>query len=202
MRHPPGPPAWATSLVAEVCAGAGIPPPLLRWRRADRTPSSGVTRKWAAVVAVTAGTDPLDQHLTLLHELAHWLGPEPRPRRRGRVTHHDRTFYIEAFALYAAHGIDLAEAVAREGARHPGALRHARDLGLPGAAEAYGAHREHLRRRAASRRPPRIIVPEHRVRLVRDGRWTRCAVCGVRIVGRSLVRQRRRPGRHLLLATG
>jgi hypothetical protein len=153
-------------------------------------------------VAVTAGTDPLDQHLTLLHELAHWLGPEPPRRRRERVAHHDRTFYAQAFALYAAHGIELAEAVEREGARHPGALRHARDLGLPGAAEAYSAHRDLLRQRAASRRPARIIVPEHRVRLVRDGRWTRCAVCGVRIVGPALARLRRRAGRHLLLATG
>jgi hypothetical protein len=202
MRQPPGPPAWAMSLVAGVCAEAGIPPPLLRWRRADRAPSSGVTRKGAGLVAVTAGTDPLDQHLTLLHELAHWLGPEPRRRRRGRIAHHDQAFYSRTFALYATHGIELAEAVAREGARHPGALRHARDLGMPGAAEAYAAHREILRQRAAFRRPPRIIVPEHQVRLVRDGRWTRCAVCGVRIVGPVLARLRRRPGSHLLLATG
>ena len=202
MPERAGPPGWAMNLVADVCAGAGIPPPVLRWRRVDRAPSSGMTRKQAGVVAVTAGTDPLDQHLTLLHELAHWLGPEPARRRRGRVAHHDRTFYVRAFGLYGVHGIELAEAVAREGARHPGALGYARDLGLPGAAEAYAAYRELLRRRAASRRPPRIIVPEHGVRLVRDGRWTRCAVCGVRIVGPSLARLRRRPGRHLLLASG
>jgi len=198
----PATPQWATQLVVEVCARAGVLPPLLRWRRADRAPSSGVTRRAAGVVAVTAGSDPLDQRLTLLHELAHWLGPEPRRRRRGRVAHHDATFYAIAFGLYAAHEIEPAEAVAREGARHPGALRHARDLGLPGAAEAYLARRNLVRQRAASRRPPRVIVPEHRVRLVRDGRWTRCAVCGVRIVGPLLARLRRRPGRHLLLATG
>src|SRR5438093_2067090 len=103
MRMPPGPPAWATGIVAEVCAEADVAAPILRWRRADRVPSSGVTRQAAGVVAVTAGSDPVDQRLTLLHELAHWLGPEPRRRRRGRVAHHDASFYARAFGLYAAH---------------------------------------------------------------------------------------------------
>jgi hypothetical protein len=153
-------------------------------------------------VVVTAGSDLLDQRLTLLHELAHWLGPAFGRRRRGRTAHHDATFYTLAFRLYQQHGVDPSEAVAREGARHPGALRHARNLGLPGAAEAWLARRELLRERKAARQPPRIVVAEHTVRLVRDGRWTRCAVCGVRIVGPILARMRRRPGRHLLLATG
>jgi hypothetical protein len=45
----------------------------------------------------------------------------------------------------------------------------------------------------------RVLVPEHAVRLVRDGRWTRCAVCGIRVVGPNLRRLRRHPGRHVLL---
>jgi hypothetical protein len=45
----------------------------------------------------------------------------------------------------------------------------------------------------------RVLVPEHPVRLVRDGRWTRCAVCGIRVVGPNLRRLRRRPGRHVLM---
>jgi hypothetical protein len=45
-----------------------------------------------------------------------------------------------------------------------------------------------------------VLVKEHRVRLVRDGRWTRCAVCGIRIVGPLLRRWRRRPGRHTVFA--
>jgi hypothetical protein len=197
-----GTPPWAAGLVAQVCAEAEAPEPILRWRRAARSPSSGVTRKAAGVVVVTAGTDLLDQRLTLLHELAHWLGPAVRRRWRQRVAHHDATFYAAAFRLYQKHGIEPSEAVAREGARHPGALRHARDLGLPGAAKAWRARRDLLRERNVARQPPRILVAEHRVLLVRDGRWTRCAVCGVRIVGPILARLRRRPGRHLLLATG
>jgi hypothetical protein len=197
-----GTPSWAARLVAQVCAEAEVPEPILRWRRAARSPSSGVTRKAAGVVVVTAGTDLLDQRLTLLHELAHWLGPAVRPRRRGRVAHHDARFYARAFRLYQEHGIEPSEAVAREAARHPGALRHARDLGLPGAAEVWRARRDLLREGNAARRPPRILVAEHRVLLVRDGRWTRCAVCGVRIVGPILARLRRRPGRHLLLTAG
>lgn len=194
-------PAWATALLGEVCADASVAEPTLRWRRATRIASSGVTRRHEGSVAVTAGTDPVDQRLTLLHELAHWLAP-PARRRRGRVPHHDAAFYRVAFGLYRRHGIPAAEALTREGGRYPGSLRHARALGVPGAHEAWLARRVSLRQRARLRRPTRVLVAEHTVRLVRDGRWTRCAVCGARIVGPVLARLRRRSGRHLLLGTG
>lgn len=194
-------PAWAAALVSEVCAGSATVEPSLRWRRAARVASSGVTRRHEGSVAVTAGSDPVDQRLTLLHELAHWLAP-PARRRRGRVAHHDAAFYRVAFALYRRHGIPAAEALTREGGRYPSSLRHARAIGVPGADEAWLARRGALRERARLRRPPRVLVPEHTVRLVRDGRWTRCEVCGVRIVGPVLSRLRRRSGRHLLLGTG
>lgn len=194
-------PAWAHELVRGVCAGAGVPPPLLRWRRAARSASSGVARVTAGTISVTAGTDQLDQRLTLLHELAHWLGPGPR-RRRGRVAHHDAAFFRVAFELYRRHGIPADEALGREGGRHPSALRHARAMGVPGADLAWHRHRDALRLRARERGAPRVLVAEHTVRLVRDGRWTRCSVCGVRIVGPTLKRLRRRSGRHTLLAVG
>jgi hypothetical protein len=151
-------------------------------------------------VAVTAGTDSLDQKLTLLHELAHWLAPSPR--RRGRTTHHGSDFYAIAFRLYRNHGIPDADVLAREGDRYPGSLRHARALGLDGAEEAWQRRRDALRGRARLRRAPRVLVAEHRVRLVRDGRWTRCSVCGVRVVGPTLARLRRRSGRHVVLSAG
>jgi hypothetical protein len=155
----------------------------------------------ARSVSVTAGTDALDQRLTLLHEMAHWLGPAPR-RRRGRVLHHDARFYAIAFDLYRRHGIPDAEVLAREGGRYPSALRHARALGIPGADDAWHLRREVLRDRARRRRPTRVLVAEHTVRLVRDGRWTRCGICGVRVVGPTLARLRRRAGRHILLSAG
>jgi hypothetical protein len=151
---------------------------------------------------VTAGTDPLDQRLTLLHELAHWLVPAAaRPRRgRARTSHHDAAFYAAAFELYRRHGIPDAVALRGEAMRYPSALRHARALRVPGAEEAWREHRARLRERTRSRGPLRTLVPEHRVRLVRDGRWTRCAVCGVRVVGPVLRRIRRRGGSHVLLS--
>lgn len=194
-------PEWAAALVGEVCAAAGRPEPVVRWRRARRSNSSGVARPDLRQITVTAGTDPIDQRLTLLHELAHWLIP-PAPRRRRRTAHHNAAFYRVAFELYQAHGIPAAEAIVREGGRYPSSLGHARQLGVSGADEAWGARRAALRERARLRRPMRILVPEHAVRLVRDGRWTRCAVCGVRVVGQTLARLRRRAGRHILLATG
>jgi hypothetical protein len=194
-------PAWAAEMVRAVCATAGATPPLVRWRRAGRSASSGVTRRSAGSISVTAGTDALDQRLTLLHELAHWLAPAPR-RRRGRVLHHDARFYAVAFDLYRRHGIPDAEVLALEGGRYPSALRHARAAGMPGANAAWLARRAALRERAERRSPARVLVAEHTVRLVRDGRWTRCGVCGVRVVGPTLARLRRRSGRHVLLSAG
>jgi hypothetical protein len=149
------------------------------------------------VIAVSAGSDELDARLTLLHELAHWIGPRPRRVRR-RVAHHDRAFYLRAFPLYRAHGIPDAEALAREGSRYPSSLRHAIALEVPGAAAALAARRARLRE---TRRPWRVVVAEHSIRLVRDGRWTVCVTCGARVVGAQLTRLRRRrtPARHVLV---
>ena len=191
-------PAWARSLVMTVCAEADASLPRLTWRHRDRPTSSGVTRQSAGIVSVVAGRDPIDQRLTLLHELAHWVTPIPRNRRR-RISHHDAAFYDAAFALYRRHGVPDATALAGESARYPSSLAHARRLGVPGAEEAWRDRRSALRERAQRRPPMRVLVPEHGVRLVRDGRWTRCAVCGIRVVGPNLRRLRRRPGRHVLL---
>jgi hypothetical protein len=192
-------PAWAETLLHAVCADAGVAPPRLAWRRRAGEHSTGVARRQAGMIAVRAGTDPLDQRLTLLHELAHWLTPPPVRRGRGRSTHHGRAFYRTAFALYARHGIPDADAVRLESARYASSLAHAVALGVPGAAEARDAHRARLRVRP--RRRWGVLVPEHRVELRREGRWSVCATCGQRVVGANLarVRRARRPVRHVLL---
>jgi RNase P subunit RPR2 len=146
---------------------------------------------------VVAGTDPIDQRLTLLHELAHWLLPASARRRR-RAPHHDRRFYEVAFGLYRSYGLTDAESLSREASHYPSSLRHARSLRIAGADEAWREHLLTLRRRRLARAPMRVLVPEHRVQLVRDGRWTVCAVCRQRIVGPNLARMRRRGGRHTL----
>ena len=194
-------PPWAIELVRQVCAAAGTSEPAVRWRSVRRAASSGVTRRSLGSISVAAGTDELDQRLTLLHELAHWLGPVPR-RRRGRVLHHDARFYAVAFDLYRRHRIPDAEVLARDGGRYPSALRHARAMGVAGADVAWQSRRDVLRERARRQAPVRVLVAEHIVRLVRDGRWTRCAVCGVRVVGPTLARLRRHAGRHVLLSAG
>jgi hypothetical protein len=191
-------PAWARSLVMEVCSEADAPLPRLSWRTRDRPASSGVTRQSVGRISLVAGSDPLDQRLTLLHELAHWLTPRSRGRR-GRARHHDAAFYSRAFDLYRRHGVPDHVALAGESKRYPSSLGHARSLGIPGAETAWRARRATLRERARRRPPMRVLVEEHVVRLVRDGRWTRCAVCGVRVVGPVLRRLRRRSGRHVLL---
>jgi hypothetical protein len=150
------------------------------------------------MIAVRAGDDPLDQRLTLLHEMAHWLSPPPRRRRS---PHHGRAFYRVAFSLYARYGVPVADALRLESARYPSSLRHAVALGVPGAAPVLDAHRRRLAERP--RRTWRVLVPEHPVRLERDGRWHVCATCRQRIVGVHLarVRRARRAVRHVLLSS-
>jgi hypothetical protein len=192
-------PAWASELIEAACAEAGAEAPsVVRWRRRSGPHSSGVTRPSVGMISVSAGSDELDARLTLLHELAHWIAPRAR-RVRGRMAHHDRAFYSRAFPLYRAHGIPDAEALAREGGRYPSSLRHAIALEVPGAATALAERRARLRE---ARRPWRVVVAEHRIRLVRDGRWTVCVTCGARVVGAQLARLRRRrtTARHVLFA--
>jgi hypothetical protein len=191
-------PEWADSLVGAVCADAGVAPPRLAWRRRRGEHSTGVARRGEGMIAVRAGEDPLDQRLTLLHELAHWLTPAP-PRRHRRATHHGLSFYGTAFGLYRRHGIPDADALRLESGRYASSLRHAVTLGIPGAA-ALVAERRALRT-ARPRRQWRVLVPEHRVELARDGRWHVCRTCGQRLVAGTLLRARRarRPLRHVLM---
>jgi hypothetical protein len=191
-------PAWADALVESVCAEARVAPPRLLWRSRRAVASTGVARRSEGTVSVRAGSDLLDQRLTLLHELAHWIAPPGRRRRRS--VHHGRAFYAVAFELYRRHGIPDADALRLESGRYRSALAHAAALGVPGASDALAAHREAIR--ARPRRRWRVLVPEHAIRLERDGRWSVCAVCRQRVVGPSLrrVRGARRPVRHVLMA--
>jgi hypothetical protein len=190
-------PGWALDLVDAVCADAGARPPRLLWRSRHGEASTGLARRADGVVAVRAGSDQLDQRLTLLHELAHWLAPTGRRRRRS--VHHGRAFYAVAFELYRRHGPDEADALRLESARYRSALGHAVALGVDGAAAALAEHRSALR--ARPRRRWRVLVPEHPIRLARDGRWSVCATCQQRVVGVHLarVRRARRPLRHVLM---
>lgn len=192
------PPAWALSLLDAACADAGAAPPRLLWRNRRGEHSTGVTRRGDGLVAVRAGSDPLDQRLTLLHELAHWLAA-PTRRRRGRSVHHGRQFYAVAFELYRRHGVTDADALRLESTRYRSSLGHAVALGVTGAVEALAAHRSTIR--ARPRRRWRVLVPEHSIRLERDGRWTVCVTCRQRVIGINLarIRRARRPIRHILM---
>jgi len=193
-------PRWARALVTNVCAEANVPEPRLSWRSRRHPHSTGVARREDQLIAVRAGTDSLDQRLTLLHELAHWIAPSPR-RRRERATHHGRAFYAVAFDLYRRHGLTDADALRLEAARYRSALGHAVALGVAGASAALARHRAGLRDRP--RRRWRVLVPEHAIRLERDGRWTVCATCRQRVVAANLTRVRRARGRlrHVLMTS-
>jgi len=183
-------PGWAVELALLVCEDARVAPPsVLRWRRADRALSTGLTRHHARSIAVTAGRDPYDARHTLLHELGHWLTPDPpRRRRHGQAVHHGRAFYEVALDLYARYDPDPLAALRREAIRYPSALHHARALAVPGVEALMLERRSAQPWRAPVRARWRILVPEHPIRLVRAGRWYVCVTCGRRLVARALLR--------------
>jgi hypothetical protein len=113
--------------------------------------------------------------------------------------HHGRAFYALAFDLYRRHGIPESDALRLESARYRSSLRHAVALRVDGAAEALAVHRAQISQRP--RRRWRVLVPEHRVVLEREGRWQVCTTCRQRIVGINLARIRRgrRAVRHVLM---
>ena len=190
-------PAWAVALAISVCQEAGVDPPaVLRWRRARRELSTGLTRRAAASIAVTAGRDSDDARHTLLHELAHWLAPESGKRhgRRRHVVHHGREFYAVALDLFTRFDPDPVVALRLEAMRYPSALRHAQALSVPGV-EALLLERRMAAAARVRRATWRVLIPEHRIALARDGRWYVCATCGRRLVGRSLLRAARRGSR-------
>lgn len=191
-------PGWAIGLALRVCAEAGVAPPhVLRWRRANRELSTGLTRHHARSIAVTAGRNPDDARHTLLHELGHWLTPDtPRRRgRRGQAVHHGRAFYEVALDLYSRYDPDPVAALRREAFRYPSSLRHARALGVPGVDGLIEEQRRQQLARSTMRGRWRVLIPEHSVRLARDGRWYVCTTCGRRMVGRVLRRAARRGSR-------
>jgi len=190
-------PGWAVELALLVCEDARVAPPsVLRWRRADRALSTGLTRHHARSIAVTAGRDPYDARHTLLHELGHWLTPDPpRRRRHGQAVHHGRAFYEVALDLYARYDPDPLAALRREAIRYPSALHHARALAVPGVEALMLERRSAQPWRARVRARWRILVPEHPIRLVRAGRWYVCSTCGRRLVARALLRAARRGSR-------
>jgi hypothetical protein len=185
-------PDWARRLVLGVCEEARVSPPdVFRWRRADREISTGLTRRKARSIAVSAGRDLHDARHTLLHELAHWLAPdEERTRRRRRrfTVHHGREFYTHALPLFARHEPPMVDALRREASRYPSCLRFAAAAGMAGASELI---RERRVSAPAARARWRILVPEHPVELARRGRWYVCVTCGRRLVGRNLLRSMR-----------
>lgn len=85
-------PEWAQGLIEEVCSDYGRRLPRVTWYERDEWFSSGRTYCQERRIHVTAGTGVVDTRITVLHELAHFLG---RP-----TWHHNRRFWELAWELY------------------------------------------------------------------------------------------------------
>ena len=145
-----------------VCAEADAPRPRLAWR-ASRPPD--LVRRHAqpsASISVVAGPDPIDQRLTLLHELAHWLAPVPRVAGAAASAHHDASLLRHRLCPLPTPWRARCRGARPGAARYPSSLAHARRLGVPGAEEAWRDRRSRCVERARRRAPMRVLVPEHR----------------------------------------
>ena len=97
------PPLWVMLLAAKVCADEGRRVPRIQWWRSSRSSSSGHCKAGVDIIHISAGTDPQDLQLTVMHELAHHL-TRSRKRKSGRGSWHNKRFYTKAFELYRRYG--------------------------------------------------------------------------------------------------
>ena len=110
-------PAWVIDLAVQVADdhGRGFLPEIV-WRRSKRGGCSGhawapggahpYTMKGRIVITSSRGSRRVDQKLTVLHELAHWLLPHKEA--------HSAAFWDKAFELYRQHRVPMLYAFQRE----------------------------------------------------------------------------------------
>lgn len=164
MRNAPSP-AWAKTIVREVCLAAGHKEPRLDWVVQDHPTSSrrGVTKPIVGSIEVREvdGDEAGGPKAVLLHELAHWIDA-PAIRRGymrangsfrttdGRDANpHDRDFYTILVPLYRKYAVPLAVACRHE---YVTGLEHMANLGV---AEAYAEMS--VRRRATYTIHPLVV---------------------------------------------
>lgn len=133
-------PAWVNDVVRTIVRHESIPEehyPRISWRiSAKHRTTSGVTyhpyhgptdyrppQIYGTRIAITAGYEPIDQALVLLHELAHYVLPHYHA--------HDATFWRKCWGFYQRYGIPLNYAYEREITYRWEAMWVCKELKLP-----------------------------------------------------------------------
>ena len=88
-------PKWATRLIERICLENEMPIPPTKWTRKKRFGSSGRFTYGSRQISINAGSDKMDQRVTLLHELAHYINCHNESG-----SGHDKAFWDIAFALF------------------------------------------------------------------------------------------------------
>jgi len=88
-------PSWATRIIERICTEHEMPIPPTRWIRKQRFSSSGRFTYGTHQITINAGSDKMDQRVTLLHELAHYINCY---KKTGKG--HDDKFWDIAFGLF------------------------------------------------------------------------------------------------------
>lgn len=89
-------PQWATRLLERICEEQEVPLPETKWIRKRRHSSSGRYYDLSNRLTINAGSDPKDQRVTFLHEVAHHI---TRIRTNGHHGH-SALFWDIAFELF------------------------------------------------------------------------------------------------------
>lgn len=149
-------PEWVNDVIRIVARHEAIPEehyPLIQWRFGtkhrttsgvtyhaayDHTKNYGMPQQYGTRIVITAGYEPIDQALVLLHELAHYVLPHHHA--------HDATFWRKAWSFYERYGIPLEYAYERELRYRWEAMWTCKELELPiDPAFAQAAELRHIR---------------------------------------------------------
>jgi hypothetical protein len=119
-------PDWAMELTEQVAATHKIVVPHLSWKQSGEDESSGVYYRKRLAATITAGTNPEEARMVVLHEMAHHLAHVLGRAEKG----HGDAFYFICWALYLAYDVPLDLAVANEFQYKAAAERVLRKMGV------------------------------------------------------------------------
>ena len=119
-------PRWAQNLTAAVCARYHVAPPDLRWYALPRLPEGQNITQWERIghyyqdarprplVTVFDTLDPLENRMTLLHEVTHHITHQRDGLIDGQLAGHSDRFWRRCWRLYRLYRVPLYAAILTE----------------------------------------------------------------------------------------
>lgn len=135
-------PKWASRWVADTWSyyypSRTTDAPSLAWRTSQKhRMSSGSCDYLRNRITVTAGSDLIDQQITLIHEIAHAIDPPVDGRKA-----HDMIFYLLFWTLIKRYKLPRYEVMKQELTYRKTSIVVAEAIGIPGAEKLHEEYRQ------------------------------------------------------------